>query len=153
MSDEYVPERHASLTQNDDASGAAFERVFHFIHGRQPGQGRHEGMSLEQVVKMLRMRHCLSFIRPDQAELLYWKYIEAMTYDEIAELLGSTRVTAFKRTRTAKRDLVREVRDHWNDDLDLDQLPVTDSDDPMADAGEGLVPRGPSPQEGLVPRG
>lgn len=126
---EHRPEGHVSLDTVDDNLFASLAPM------------RSEGLALEQVVKMLRLRHCMSFLRPEQVDLLYRKYIESQSYDELGEQLETTRQAAFQRVRTARRDLVRAVRDHWNDDLDLDQLPVTTSDDPYADADEGLVPR------------
>lgn len=134
----YRPERHTSLTREDDASGREWEESFLWSNPfSPPEQLRHEGMSLESVVKMLRMRHVLSFLLREQVELLMEHFVERLTYEEMANKRETTRQAVFQRTETARRDLLRAMGEHWNDPLDLNELPVGHDDDASL-AREGL---------------
>lgn len=77
------------------------------------GEGHPTMATLE---KRARMNHVLSYMDPNRVELLYWKFIEAMTLEEIAVTEGVSKQAISKRLKVASDEFMREFAEHWNDD-------------------------------------
>lgn len=111
-------EGHASLTMGNDGSGDSFLSWF---KGSVTPIGGH-GLNMRSLTTILRVRHCLSFLPPEQAALLWQRYVEHRTLDDLATQHGITRQAVFQRGETSKAAFVVAVTEHWNDPIDLGKL-------------------------------
>lgn len=69
----------------------------------------------DELEKRARMNHVFSFMREDQVDLLYWKHVEGMTLQAIADQEGVSRQAIHKRLRRAEAAFAQVHEDHWND--------------------------------------
>lgn len=86
------------------------------------GQLRHEGLTMLQVEKQLRMRHVLEHLDEGQASLLFEKFVARRTYSAIGRDLGVSHVAVLKRVRTATQNFKRAFGEHWLCPLDPEDL-------------------------------
>lgn len=70
----------------------------------------------DEMEQRARMHHVFAFMRPDQVELLYWKHVEGMTLQAIADQEGVSRQAIHKRLRRADEAFRQAHEDHWQDD-------------------------------------
>ena len=77
------------------------------------------GVTLEQLDTQQRVAHCLSFIKPEQQELLRSRYMEGRTLEEISVNSGVSRQAIHQRISTAQAEFVRVVGEHWTDETTL----------------------------------
>lgn len=96
----------------------------HTTRGRHPIPLSGHGVSLTSLATVLRVRHCLDFIKEDDAALLWQHLVERRTLEDLAHQRDATKQAVFQRVDVARRALVRAISDHWNDPLNLDKLPV-----------------------------
>jgi predicted DNA-binding protein YlxM (UPF0122 family) len=78
-------------------------------------------LTLEQVEKQARLQHVLEFLLPMHVDLLFARFAEQRTLDDIAEEFGISRQAVIKRLRVAVQDLKREIAAHWNDPLSIEE--------------------------------
>lgn len=121
----YTPEGHTSL----DALGYTTHNEHSPRRGsRHPTQFEnlssmtHEGMTLLQVEKQLRMRHVLDGLPQASVALLVKRHVSHMTLQAIAEEEGVTPQAVAKRLETANRDFKVSFAERWLDPLDTTLL-------------------------------
>jgi len=88
---------------------------------------RSEGLTLLQVEKQLRMRHVLSHLKLDDAELLFHRFVARRTLADLAEELEISHVAVLKRVRTATKNFKVAFSEHWLCPLDPEGLTRTES--------------------------
>lgn len=86
-----------------------------------------EGLTLLQVEKQLRMRHVLSRMNSDEAELLFQRFVGRRTYADLAEELGISHVAVLKRVRTATQNFKCAFAEHWLCPLNPEDLTNSES--------------------------
>jgi hypothetical protein len=156
LDQEYRPDHapdgntHVSLESAGDAEGMSHQRKV----GHRTGEHHptvlplveplsHEGLTLAQIDKQLRMRHVLDYMRYEDVEVLVDRYVTRLTQQEIADKRGVTQQAVLKRLRTAAANFRVAFAEHWNDaldtrfltrlghtlDIEFDPLPGQEDDD------------------------
>lgn len=72
------------------------------------------GMNLAAIEKRLRMQKVLLAMREEDVDVLFERYVEMRTLEEIAEDLGVTHQAVSKRLTTARANFLRAFAQEWN---------------------------------------
>lgn len=110
-----MPERTPDELNVAEGSTVSLDALYELadFDSESLGQLRHEGLTMLQVEKQLRMRHVLAYIDPDQASLLFEKFVARRTYAALGRTMGISHVAVLKRLRTATQNFKRAFGDHW----------------------------------------
>lgn len=84
------------------------------VGGQQPQP------TLRELEKRSRMNHVFSFMQPRHIELLYWRHVEGMTLQEIADQEHVSRQAIHSRLKVAEREFKVSFAEHWNDHVTWD---------------------------------
>jgi len=105
---ESLPGGLAGLEEDFAATGRLFEPIMGLA---QPAP------TLRQLEKRSRMNHVFSFMLAAHIELLYWRHVEGMTLQEIADQEHVSRQAIHSRLKVAEREFRAAFAAHWNDDV------------------------------------
>lgn len=115
-----LPRRHRNTISYDSFGGLGEYEDWLLDNGKgyTPLVGSNQPQpTLLQLEKRSRMNHVFSFLLPQHVELLYWRHVEGMTLQEIADQEHVSRQAIHSRLKVAEREFRTQFAAHWNDDV------------------------------------